>query len=48
MIAGTTLGARWSAVTSACWMVAGSWVLVRSKMVPLPLDIPHDKGRYHW
>jgi hypothetical protein len=40
------LSARRSDVTSACWMVAGSWVLDGSKMAPLPLDIEHDKGRY--
>ena len=43
MIAGTTFDARRSEVTSACWMVAGSWVLVGSKMAPLPLDTEHDK-----
>ena len=47
MSAGTTLGAETSDVTSACWMVAGSFVLVGSKVAPLPWNVAHDKGRYH-
>jgi len=38
MIAGTTLGAETSDVTSACWMVAGSCALVGSKMAPCNLQ----------
>ena len=47
MIAGTTLDAETSDVTSACWMVAGRFVLVGSKVAPLPRKVAHDKGRYH-
>ena len=47
MIAGTTFDVLRSAATSACWMVAGRWVLVGSKMAPLPWNIAHDKGRSH-
>jgi hypothetical protein len=47
MIAGTTLGAGRSVVTSAGWMVAGSLVSDGVKGPSPGSQIAHDQGRYH-